>query len=243
MFKQARRFFGKAYRAAKIFMNPGKAAIKLLSESVRDVGSKYPPQVQAIINECGESKIVDVKLCKEPISQNIELLLKVLAGPKTWGEAKRKYGFDRFYHLFMIITMDNGRKIQVEKNEVIRMSHDPRPCPDALDLGNPNAKLNDVLNRTKDRMGSKFYTYDAFNNNCQVFIAELLKSVNMYNKSASDFVFQDLQGLQQELPGYSKYIAKGLTTIGAIANTAYQKTKQYIDNGQAEGSGDQADAT
>ena len=232
MFKRVKRFIGKAYRAIKLFTNPTKAVINLVNETIRDVGSKYPPQVQEILRHCGDSNIIDVKLCKEVVSANTELLMKLLAGKNTWEEAKKKYGFDKFYHLFMIITMDNGKQIHVEKNELIRMSYSVRDCPDALDLGNPNVKLNTVLDTTKNRMGdSKFFTYDPFYNNCQNFIAELLKTMDLWNETSKDFVYQDIEGLREELPSYTKYLAKGLTSIGAFVNTAYQKTKDYIDNG------------
>jgi len=240
MFKQIKRFLGKAYRATKLFMNPTKSAVKLLTDTARDVSSQYPPQVRNILARHGNHKITDIKLCKEVVSQNTEFLMKALAGKNTWEEAKRKNGFDKFYHLFMIVTMEDGSKLHIEKNEVMRVSENPRACPDALDLGAPSqpVTLGEMFERTKQRIGNKdFFTYDPFNNNCQNFITQLLKTIGLSNQTSSSFVFQDIQGLREDLPGYTKYLAKGLTDLGAFVNTAYQKTKDYIEYGETEGEG------
>ena len=184
MFKNLRRFIGKAYRAVKLFTNPTKSAIRLLTETARDVSSQYPPQVRNILMKHGNHKITDIKLCKEVVSQNTEFLLKALTGSKTWEEAKRKNGFDKFYHLFMIVTMEDGSKLHIEKNEVIRVSENPRSCPDALDLGVPSQPItiSQLFEITKQRIGNKdFFTYDPFANNCQNFITQLLKTMNLSN--------------------------------------------------------------
>jgi len=250
MFQHIKRFLGKAYRTVKLFTNPFKSAVKIVGDTIRDVGSQYPPQVKNTLIKHRNHKIIDIKLCKEVVSQNTEFLLKALAGPKTWEEAKRKYGFDRFYHLFMIITMDDGSKLHVEKNEIMRVSENPRPCPDALDLGTPSQPItiNELFERTRQRIGDRdFFTYDPLGNNCQMFITQLLRTIGLSNEMSNSFVYQDIQGLREELPSYTKYLAKGLTDVGAFFNTAYQKTKDYIEYGskgqQAEGPDNQTDAS
>jgi len=234
MFKQARRFLGKSYRVGKIINNPTGYAIDVIADSMRDVGSQYPPQVRNLLIKHGNHKIVDIKLCKEPVSANTEFLIKVLSGPKSWEEAKRKYGFDKFYHLFMIVTMDDGSRLHIEKNEVIRISENPRECPNALDLGPPlqTITINELMQRTRQTVGdSNFFTYDPFKNNCQSYISYLLKTMGLWNNTSTNFVYQNIEGLVSELPSYVNPVAKGLTSTGAILNTAYQKTKDYIEYG------------
>ena len=250
MFKQVRRFLGKAYRATKLFMNPSKSIVKLIGDTVRDVGTQYPPQVRNLLMKHGNHKIVNIKLCKEVVSENTEFLMKALAGKNTWEEAKRKNGFDKFYHLFMIVTMEDGSTLHIEKNEVIRVSENPRACPDALDLGSPTQLItvSEMFERTKQRIGDRdFFTYDPLGNNCQNFINQLLRTMGLWNETSKNFVFQDIKGLREDLPGYTKYLAKGLTDVGAFFNTAYQKTKDYIEYGskgqEAEGVNNQTDAS
>jgi hypothetical protein len=248
MFNQIKRFLGKAYRTAKIFTKPTKNVFKFLSDTAKEVSSQYPPDVKNIISRHGSHKIVNIKLCREVVSKNIELLLKAIAGPNTWEEAKRKNGFDKFYHLFMIVTMENGSKLHVEKNEIMRISENPRACPNALDLGPPQREMtvSDLLNATRQRMGdTNFFTYDPFQNNCQSFVENLLKSMYLWSNESKDFVFQDIRGLRAELPKYTNTLAKGLTDVGAVLNTAYQKTKDYIEYGSKgqEGLDNQTDAS
>lgn len=247
MFKQIKRFLGKAYRTVKLFTNPTKNIIKGITETIKDVSSQYPPQVRNILLQHGNHKITRIRLCREVVSENTEFLLKALAGKNTWEEAKKKYGFDKFYHLFMIATMGE-HELHIEKNEVIRISPNPRPCPEAFDLGSVEITLNSLMERTRQRIGdNNFFTYDPFSNNCQAFIKELLITMRHWNNASKDYVFQDIEGLRNELPSYTKYLAKGLTDVGAFFNTAYQKTKDYIEDGskgkQAEGLDNQTDAS
>jgi hypothetical protein len=246
MFKAIRKFLGKAYRTVKLFTNPGKSIAKIVGDTIRDVGTQYPPQVRQVLAIHGNHRITNIKMCKEVVSQNTEFLMKALAGTKTWDEAKRKNGFDKFYHLFMIVTMENGSVLHVEKNEVIRVAENPRPCPDALDLGAPSSPItvNELFERTKQRIGDKdFFTYDPLGNNCQNFVNQLLRTMGLWNETSKDFVYQDIKGLREELPGYTKFLAKGLTDVGAFFNTAYQKTVDYINNGKAEGTDNITDAS
>jgi hypothetical protein len=72
--------------------------------------------------------------------------------------------------------------------------------------------------------------------------------MGLWNETSRNFVFQDIKGLREALPGYTKYLAKGLTDVGAFFNTAYQKTKDYIEYGSKgqegeEGLDNQADAS
>jgi hypothetical protein len=227
-------------------MNPGKSVAKIIGDTLRDVSTQYPPQVRNILAQHGKHRIVDIKLCKEVVSENTEFLLKALAGSQTWEDAKRKHGFDRFYHLFMIVRLEDGTQLHIEKNEVIRVSINPRACPDALDLGSPNQiTLNELMERTRQRIGDRdFFTYDPLGNNCQNFVNQLLRTMSLYSETARKFVFQDIKGLREDLPSYTRTLAKGLTDVGAFVNTAYQKTKDYIENGsKTEGSDNQADAS
>jgi hypothetical protein len=131
--------------------------------------------------------------------------------------------------------------------EVIRISESPRDCPNALDLGAPSQPITitELMDRTKQRIGDRdFFTYDPLGNNCQNFVNQLLRTMGLYNETASSFVYQNIKGLREDLPSYTRTLAKGLTDVGALVNTAYQKTKDYIEYGdQPEGLDNQANAS
>jgi len=61
-----------------------------------------------------------------------------------------------------------------------------------------------------------------------------LTTLGSYTQPARDFVYQDISGLREELPSYTKVIARGLTDVGAFFNTGLQKIKNYIDTGTGD---------
>lgn len=236
VFKSARQYVGRAYNTIKLFTS-GKSVISAVKDVARDISTQYPPTVRATLSQYGTQPIVNLKLCKEIVQENTEFLVKALAGKDTWEAAKRNNGFDRFYHLFMIATLDSGQQLHIEKNEIMRVSTNPRPCPDALDLGAPRTgmSVNQMMERTRQRIGDNaFFTYDPFANNCQSFIGNLLTTLGSYTQPARDFVYQDISGLREELPSYAKTIARGLTDTAAFFNTGLQKLKSYIDTGTGD---------
>lgn len=234
--KTARQYVGRAYNAAKLFTSP-KSVISAIRDVAKDISTQYPPTVRSKLAEYGTQQIVNVKMCKEIVKENTEFLLKALSGPSTWEDAKRKHGFDKFYHLFMIATLQNGQQLHIEKNEIMRVSTHPRPCPEGLDLGPPKNPMtvNQMMERTRQRIGdSAFFTYDPLANNCQNFVNQLLRTIGLWNETASSFVFQDIKGLREELPSYTRAIAKGLTDTAAFFNTGYQKLKSFIETGTGD---------
>jgi hypothetical protein len=67
--------------------------------------------------------------------------------------------------------------------------------------------------------------------------------MGLSNQTSSSFVYQNIDGLREDLPGYTKFLARGLTDVGAFFNTAYQKTVDYINNGKAERTDNITDAS
>lgn len=77
--------------------------------------------------------------------------------------------------------------------------------------------LNEMVNRTRTMMGDeKFFTYDAFTNNCQVFVKSLLESVGLLTPNAMSFLFQPVDKLIKELPGYTSKVARFVTDLGGL---------------------------
>jgi hypothetical protein len=79
-----------------------------------------------------------------------------------------------------------------------------------------------MLEKTRVNMGdAKFFSYDALRgNNCQNFVAELLKAMNLYGAAEKDFVFQDIKSLVEELPQHLLTFQKATTNLGALFNKA-----------------------
>lgn len=115
----------------------------------------------------------------------------------------------------------NEMRFTIEKLELINIQRSTsiKPNTDYLDvpLNGKTITLNEMVNRTRTMMGDeKFYTYDAFTNNCQVFVKSLLQSVGLLTPAAMSFLFQPVDKLIKELPGYTPQVARFVTDLGGL---------------------------
>ena len=235
MFK-IRRFLGKAYESAKAF---GRRILK--PETNTEGKSKYTPAVQSILAKCGNDVVTNIRLCRELVPSTTETLINAISLGK-WNELKKKYGFDRFFHLYMLFDA-GGKTLMLEKNQVINLSYYYRACNDSMPISGGGFTLNEMLDKTKARMGDeKFFTYDPFTNNCQNFILNILRANGISSDHHESFVYQNIKELVDELPDYVKPLAKGLTDVARVVDTSLQKSV-YSTNGKAEGSDNITDAS
>jgi hypothetical protein len=65
-------------------------------------------------------------------------------------------------------------------------------------------------------MGSDFFKYSAFSNNCQDFVIALLQSNGLLTPELREFILQPVEALIQAQPGYTSDVAQTLTNLGGI---------------------------
>jgi hypothetical protein len=187
--------------------------------------TQYPPRVQDFLNRYGNDTISNITLRRAPIKGVINTLLNWISFGK-WNEARRKYGYDTFYHLSMVFNVANTTAV-LEKNQVINLStgYNQQPDTEVMSIGSPaNLTVNQLMDNTRKQMGdAKFFTYDAFTNNCQVFLMNVLKANNMLTPQAQSFIVQPIEQLVKELPSFVKPVARTLTDIAAVGDIALQQ--------------------
>lgn len=202
----------------------------------------YPPAVRDIIARYGSGTIYNIVVVREPIKSFIDTALNFITAGR-WGEAKKKYNYDKLFHLSMIasLSMPNGDKatIKLEKNEVISITDNFTLKQPGITSGSTSnvsqhgsgtdaeympvpvaccITLFDLVNNARTAVGTDFFKYDAFFNNCQVFIINLLKYNNLLTPEINTFVSQNAEQLLQELPGYTGAFANTITGIAGLAN-------------------------
>jgi hypothetical protein len=197
-------------------------------EIAKDYGSAiisgrndFPPKVRALLAKYGDETVVEYKLKRTPVSK---LLTSALSGVSlgAFGKRFKRSEFDDLFHLFLEMTTSSGKRLSVEKNEVINMDLSP-PSRDKEEVKNitDNIKeltINDIMETTKKYMGDKkFYGYSARDNNCQDFIVALLKSNSIGGDSDITFVKQDTKSLFEKLPFLRKF-SNTITDLGASVN-------------------------
>jgi hypothetical protein len=185
-------------------------------------GEAYPPKVRTLLEKYGTKTITSAELRRSPVQSLLTSAMNAL----TFGKFKKnmaKTPYDQLFHLQIVLTLDDGTKLLLEKNEVINMdiltSQSLAKGTEVLPITPfTSVVLNDALEKTKASMGSKaYFDYNAENNNCQDFISVFLRSNGMGDANDFAFVKQDTKKLFKGLSGLAK-TAYTLTELGERAN-------------------------
>ena len=188
-------------------------------ERIKEFGRKlmygrndYSPKVKKILKDFGDEKITKIYIIRTPISKILRFLMNIL----SLGEFERRMkntSYDELYHLAVHIETRKG-KVSLEKNEVINMDRNPKIPKNAeilnVEIGK-NHTINEMLEKTKVKMGKKYFPYSAKSNNCQFFILSLLQANNLANKTNKDFIKQDTNEL------FSSHLRKATNTVTDVA--------------------------
>ncbi len=230
--KKGKGIFKPIGKATKQFVERSAKKVgnvtKEVVEDVKEYGKAviygrmdYPPKVREILKNNGEEVVVGYKIKRTPVNK----LLKSALSAVSLGEFGRRFNrseYDDLFHLFLEMTTSSGKRISVEKNEVINMDLSPptRDKEEVKEISNApkDLTINTIMTNTENYMGKKkFFGYSARDNNCQDFIVALLKSNNIGNEQDIAFVKQNTKELFDKLPFLRKF-SNTITTIGARVN-------------------------
>jgi len=189
----------------------------------------YPPAERSLIEKYANCKIKKICIYREPLAKGVNMLTNALSAGQMGG-LQKKYGYDQMFHLYMVITVevdkDNYAPILIEKNEVINIHEFPNINPNAEKMElmiSPkfNYTFKQFLDNGQRVMGSRYFVYDPFDNNCQVFISSLISAnppLEQDNPNANKFILQDVQGLKTDLNPVSRNIFRGATNLASRMN-------------------------
>jgi len=193
-----------------------------------------------ILKRYGDFSVVAIQLRRVPISGVINSGLQALSGG-DWERLKTKYGFDKFFHLSMVVTLQGksqaprgvpgaGRgilrqpkKLAIEKLNVVSVNEqiDAGPGLETLDVAVPVPfTINELFTKVRATVGdSRFFSYSGLGgNNCQDFIRMLLEALGLYSEPVALFVYQDISELVKELPASVLAIAETGNQLHALTN-------------------------
>jgi len=180
---------------------------------------KLPPNVRKIMEKHGNDEIDYIQVARNPLASSTKLALDVASLGTFSRDAKKlmkEKSYDSLFHLYMVITLKNGKNILTEKNAQINMEYKGvrRDATSKLVSVNKKLSLNTLMANTKKRMGAKFLPYDGFKNNCQSYIISILKANNLGNETIYKFVKQDTSGIFKTSPIFAK-VTRLVTDLGA----------------------------
>jgi hypothetical protein len=217
--------------------NPIKFIKERISGFTEGKRKDYTPSVRDYLKQNGLGRITNITIYRTPLEKWIN---KALAGLSLnqFNEEMKKRGYDSMFHLFVKLTFDlNGvrRFARLEKNEVIMLQEWNPKFETEQNVQKMNIVMNNqilnkdngdgtfgitlqsLLDTTRKKMGDeKFFMYDPFTNNCQNFIYNVLDANGLLpdNKEVKDFLYQDITGLDKQLP-FTHKVAKAITDLGA----------------------------
>jgi len=179
----------------------------------------YPPKVRDIISKYGNEVISKLTLMRTPVPEVLTGSLSLFSFGKFGKRLNRS--FDELFHLFLEITTTSGKRLSIEKNEVINMDVNPakRAKTETKNVINvpQHLTINDMLDNTKKYMGNKYFKYSAKSNNCQDFLVSLFKANGIGDQEDMKFIKQNTQQLFDDLP-YLRKLSNTITDLGASIN-------------------------
>ena len=205
-----------------------KKAVTTVAQRVVDVSKGkrlgYSPKVRAFLAEHGSKTLEGMRIRRDPIRSMLHTAINAITLGR-WAEARKKYAYDKVFHLGLEFSLKDGPTSVAEKNEVIYVgpSSPLREDTETMEIGDPGAvTLQQLLDNTQRLMGDRYFTYAAFENNCQDFIIAILRANNLWTPARNDFVKQPLEGVIKELPSYTGRLANVATDLAAVADVAIQ---------------------
>ena len=228
-------FFGDLWDSGKRFVEKAVERVKQTGESIVNVFQgkaprlDFSPAVRRMIEEYGNRPIVRMFVRRDPIQSALDTALNFIS-MGSWSSLKDKFGYDKFYHLQLMVIVrvsdsdDVNKPITIQKNEVIDISP-TEPTTEKTEMVDipisQGHTINSILGNAKQIMGENFYYYSAFHNNCQDFVSALLTGSGLMTPSLEAFVKQPVDELVKGIP-ITDRIARGITDLGGIVNVALE---------------------
>jgi hypothetical protein len=205
--------------------------------------SNYPNSAKKTMEELGNYGVVSAEIVRTPITTALRKLINLVTSNK-FDEAAKNAGYDKLFHLQLVLNVvddkGNQKKVAIQKTERVQVDSYLSGVSDKteyydLKIGNRKFTPNMMLEKTRKRMGdTRFFGYDAFKNNCQVFILELLRSEALADGNVKKFVYQDTRKIAEQIPEFNKKIMNFATDAGNVFS-------KLLGNGNIEGGAKRTD--
>jgi hypothetical protein len=204
----------------------------------RGIRKDYPPKARETLARLGAGTVYEISVTREPIQSFIDTALNFISMGK-WKEAKQNLNYDKLFHLSLIarLAMPDGDQVNVkiEKNEVINITdqfaskerskfqHGSGAETESYRVPVPCClTLQEMMDRAAQTVGESFFTYDAFANNCQNFINNILVANGLATPQISAWILQPTDQLLMQLPKYMSPFARTITNIAGLADLALE---------------------
>ena len=218
--------FGDVTKAVGNTVNRVKNVASTISNVAQNIKEKifFPARefsnaFKSIMSKYGNLRIKSARIRRAPIGSAINSLLNILSLGK-FEEYRKEKNFDKYFHLGIVLELEGGKKLLLEKNAKPEFSENFKDSNDTVYMGPISIRgtptLNEFIQKTVDK--NSIYTvtnYDPFKNNCQAFILMLLEANNSLTPALKNFIYQDVSTLLERIPSVTDKIARFATDTGA----------------------------
>jgi len=182
------------------------------------------PGTRENMKKLGDQQIVKMEIMRRPLSGALQTVMK---GLSAFNKKKKEIPPDGLFHLGIVGTLANGKKVLLEKREDLDFEeYKPTKVDELTSIALPPDRAlspRSMLNQTLDKFGKKrVMEYDAFNRNCQDFVMDNLEANQIpVSEQERSWIKQDTKGL---IPSWAERITKGLTDLanrGKMALVGY----------------------
>lgn len=218
------RFLGGLLNKAKDAISRGASRVK---EAIGALFSnKLPKSFRDTLEKNKDKSITNIQICREPLSKAVSTFANLISAG-TFNEQAKKVGPDGFFHLYSIITLDDGTNLLHEFNERPVLQKHSGTISDKAEcrsISGNNIPLGEFIEKAMKQMGEdKYIDYDAIFNNCQDHLLASLQANGLTNQELTSFIKQDTEDLIENTPAFSKILSKKATGLGGTLRQMWEE--------------------
>lgn len=191
-----------------------KDFIKRRINAVREGPSSKPSSKLTKFLDQNQNNITKLQVGRRPLMAPITRALDAISFGR-FSKKVKELNYDKVYHNYMLITLDDGRIIKVEKNEIVSESNasasDLKGELYDVSLNGRRLTVKNLIDTASAGNEDDFYKYRAGTNNCQAFTRDVV----VRNGLLPDQEVQDSQSLVNTLPAQG-LIPNAITDAAAV---------------------------
>ena len=77
----------------------------------------FTKKFRETLEKYGENKITNITIGRDPVNRIVQSIVNFISGGQ-YEQARKLLNYDDIYHLYMIITLDDGTRLRLEKNQI-----------------------------------------------------------------------------------------------------------------------------
>lgn len=175
----------------------------------------FNPRMRAFLRQRGNDPIIHMRVGRAPIRGMLSAIINKLA----------VRSHDQFFHLYIIIALNDGTVWRLEKNEQLELyQYKPNKYEElSTTIPIPSSQkitMNLLLSQAIAKFGvQRVFHYSALTTNCQRFIADLLDASNLLTDELRKFILQNVARL---VPSWAEKLAQFVTDLAGRAKIAIE---------------------